>query len=82
METNNNNTLVDTDVYEEKVIDQERYITLVDMIFNNVVLSWDKTGFVIGREGGIWEYLKIIEPSKYEAKMKELQEIETKDEQK
>ena len=82
METNNNNTLVDIDVYEEKVIDQERYITLVDMIFNNVKLDWDKTGFVISKDGGILEYLKTIEPSKYEAKMKELQEIETKDEQK
>ena len=82
METNNNNTLVDIDVYEEKVIDQERYITLVDMIFNNVKLDWDKTGFVISKDGGILEYLKTIEPSMYEAKMKELQEIETKDEQK
>ncbi len=82
METNNNNTLVDTDVYEEKVIDQERYITLVDMILNNVELNWDKTGFVISRDGGILEYLKAIEPSMYEAKMKELQKIETKDEQK
>ena len=77
METNNNNTLVGTYVYEEKVIGQERY-----MIFNNVILNGDKTGFVISRDGGIWEYLKTIEPSKYEAKMKELQEIETKDEQK
>ena len=82
METNNNNTLVGTYVYEEKVIGQERYRTLVDMIFNNVILNWDKTGFVISKDGGILEYLKTIEPSKYEAKMKELQEIETKDEQK
>ena len=82
METNNNNTLVGTYVYEEKVIGQERYRTLVDMIFNNVILNGDKTGFVISKDGGIWEYLKTIEPSKYEAKMKELQEIETKDEQK
>lgn len=82
METNNNNTLVDTDVYEEKVIDQERYITIVDLIFNNVKLNWDKTGLSISKDEGLFEYLKAIEPSKYEAKMKELQEIETKDEQK
>ena len=82
METNNNNTLVDTDVYEEKVIDQERYITLVDMIFNNVKLNWNDTGLAINNDEGIFEYLKAIEPSMYEAKMKELQEIETKDEQK
>ena len=55
METNNNNTLVDTDVYEDKVRDQERYITLVDMIFNNVILNWDKTGFIISKDGGILE---------------------------
>lgn len=79
METNNNNTLVDTDVYEEKVIDQERYITLVDMIFNNANLNWKKTGLEINTNTeGIFEYLKAIEPSMYEAKMKELQEIENK----
>ena len=79
METNNNNTLVDTDVYEEKVIDQERYITLVDMIFNNANLNWKKTGLEINTNNeGIFEYLKAIEPSMYEAKMKELQEIENK----
>lgn len=82
METNNNNTLVDTDVYEEKVIDQERYITIVDLIFNNVKLNWDETGLSISKDEGLFEYLKAIEPSMYEAKMKELQEIETKDEQK
>ena len=79
METNNNNTLVDTDVYEDKVRDQERYITLVDMIFNNVKLNWNDTGLAINNDEGIFEYLKVIEPSMYEAKMKELQEIETKD---
>ena len=82
METNNNNTLVDTDVYEDKVRDQERYTTLVDMIFNNVKLNWNDTGLAINNDEGIFEYLKAIEPSMYEAKMKELQEIETKDEQK
>ena len=81
METNNNNTLVDTDVYEEKVIDQERYITLVNMIFNNAKLNWKGTGLAINDNEGDFEYLKAIEPSMYEAKMKELQEIETKDEQ-
>lgn len=79
METNNNNTLVDTDVYEDKVRDQERYITLVDMIFNNANLNWKKTGLEINTNNeGIFEYLKAIEPSMYEAKMKELQEIENK----
>ena len=79
METNNNNTLVDTDVYEDKVRDQERYITLVDMIFNNANLNWKKTGLEINTNNeGIFEYLKIIEPSMYAAKMKELQEIENK----
>ena len=79
METNNNNTLVDTDVYEDKVRDQERYITLVDMIFNNANLNWKKTGLEINTNNeGVFEYLKAIEPSMYEAKMKELQEIENK----
>lgn len=79
METNNNNTLVDTDVYEDKVRDQERYITLVGMIFNNANLNWKKTGLEINTNNeGIFEYLKAIEPSMYEAKMKELQEIENK----
>ena len=82
METNNNNTLVDTDVYEDKVRDQERYITLVDMIFNNVKLNWKDTGLAINNDEGIFEYLKVIEPSMYEAKMKELQKTENKDEQK
>ena len=81
METNNNNTLVDTDVYEDKVRDQERYITLVDMIFNNVKLNWNDTGLAINNDEGIFEYLKVIEPSMYEAKMKELIETAKKDEQ-
>ena len=82
METNNNNTLVDTDVYEDKVRDQERYITLVDMIFNNTKLNWNDTGLAINNDEGIFEYLKVIEPSMYEAKMKELIETAKKDEQK
>lgn len=82
METNNNNTLVDTDVYEDKVRDQERYITLVDMIFNNTELNWNKTGLVITNGEVIFEYLKTIEPSMYETKIKELQKTENKDEQK
>ena len=81
METNNNNTLVDTDVYEDKVRDQERYITLVDMIFNNTKLNWNDTGLAINNDEGIFEYLKVIEPSMYEAKMKELIETAKKDEQ-
>ena len=81
METNNNNTLVDTDVYEDKVRDQERYTTLVDMIFNNVKLNWNDTGLAINNDEGIFEYLKVIEPSMYEAKMKELIETAKKDEQ-
>lgn len=82
METNNNSMLVDTDVYEEKVIDQERYITLVNMIFNNAKLNWNDTGLAINKDEGIFEYLKAIEPSMYEAKIKELQEAAAKDEQK
>ena len=80
MKTNNNNTLVDTDFYEEKVIVQERYITLVNMIFNNSRLNWNETGLTINRDEGIFEYLKAIEPSMFESKMKELKEKEDAEE--
>ena len=82
METNNNNTLININVYEEKVVDQERYITIVNMIFNNSRLNWNGTGLAINRDEGIFEYLKAIEPAMYEAKIKELQEAAAKDEQK
>lgn len=67
-----NTVLMDLNCYEESVIDKERYITLVDLIFNNFELSYSGNELRLKDTEAIREYIKAIEESRYYSKLKEL----------
>lgn len=51
---------------------EERYDTLLNAIFNNLELNWDKTGLRIKDENKIITIIQAIEPHKYNTILNEL----------
>lgn len=51
---------------------EERYDTLINTIFNNLELNWDKTGLRIKDENKIVTIIQAIEPQRYNTILNEL----------
>ena len=60
---------------------EERYDTLLNAIFNNLELNWEKTGLRIKDESKIVTIIQAIEPYKYKNRLLELQEEKTNKEE-
>lgn len=49
------------------------YDNLTYLIFNNVRLNWDKTGLILNSDEKLFDFLKIIEPTRYNVTLRQLQ---------
>lgn len=48
------------------------YNNLVSLIFNNAKLNWNEDGLILGSDEKLFDFLRIIEPIKYENTFKKL----------
>lgn len=55
---------------------EQDYNNLVFLIFNNAKLNWNNDGLILSSDEKLFDFLKVIEPIKYENKFNKLKNEE------